>query len=84
MSETNSGYTRRGFLAVGGAVVGAAALGEVAFARGDHPKLLAAITGLEEARVYLRSSRHDFGGHRTEALEHIDRAIRQLRICLEY
>jgi hypothetical protein len=47
--------------------------------RGRHARIFAAIRSLEDAREYMRTSRHDFCGHRTRALEDTDRAIRQMR-----
>ena len=44
--------------------------------RGErHPEIHEAIHALENAK-------HDFGGHRQEALEACERAIRQLRLAL--
>jgi len=44
-----------------------------------HARIHQAIRALEDAREYLSTARHDFCGHRREALEDTDRAIRQLR-----
>ncbi len=49
-----------------------------------HPEIRAAIDSLEHARMHLKEARHDFGGHREEALRATDEAIRQLKICLEF
>jgi len=49
-----------------------------------HPEIHAAINSLEHARMHLKEARHDFGGHREEALRATDEAIRQLKICLEF
>jgi hypothetical protein len=52
-----------------------------------HPRIYEAIRSLEDARAYLRESRHDFCGHRDRAMEDTDRAIRQLREaadCMRY
>ena len=43
-----------------------------------HPRIHAATEALREAREELRAAAHDFCGHRAEALEQVDRAIRQL------
>lgn len=43
-----------------------------------HPRIHAAIEALREAREELKAAAHDFCGHRAEALEETDRAIRQL------
>jgi hypothetical protein len=49
-----------------------------------HPEIRAAIESLEHARAHLKEARHDFGGHREEALRATDEAIRQLKVCLEF
>ena len=49
-----------------------------------HPEIHAAIESLEHARMHLKEARHDFGGHREEALRATDEAIRQLKICMEF
>ena len=51
---------------------------------GPHAKITAALAALEEARAYLKTAPHDFGGHRGEALDSVTVAIRQLRVCLKY
>ena len=49
-----------------------------------HPHIRAALHELREARGELKTAAHDFGGHRVEALEATDKAIRQLEECLKY
>jgi hypothetical protein len=49
-----------------------------------HPHIRAAIHELREARNELKTAAHDFGGHRDEALEATDKAIRELEACLKY
>ena len=49
-----------------------------------HPHIRAAIRELEEAKKELQSAAHDFGGHRVEAIEAIDNALKQLRQALQY
>ena len=49
-----------------------------------HPHIRAALHELREAREELKTAAHDFGGHRVEALEATDKAIRQLEECLKY
>jgi hypothetical protein len=77
--------TRRRTLAAAGAagltlVAGAAA----AEPREHHPAIRAAINALEKAKADLQHASHDFGGHRAEAIESIDRAITQLRLALQF
>lgn len=50
----------------------------------QHPHIRAAIHELEEAKKELQTAAHDFGGHRAEALEAVDNAIKQLRQALQY
>lgn len=50
----------------------------------QHPHIRAAIRELREARRELETAAHDFGGHRKEAIEAVDNAIRQLQQALEY
>ncbi len=49
-----------------------------------HPAIRAAIEALEKAKYDLQHAAHDFGGHRAEALEAVDNAIKQLHAALEY
>jgi len=48
-----------------------------------HPAIHHAIRALEHAKEYLEHAAHDFGGHRKQALEDCEKAIQQLRLCLE-
>jgi len=49
-----------------------------------HPHIHRALRELREARIELKEADHDFGGHRKEALEAVDRAIRQLDRALRF
>ena len=49
-----------------------------------HPHIRSAIRELQEAKKELQTAAHDFGGHRAEALEAVDNAIRQLQQALQY
>ena len=49
----------------------------------EHPRIRAAIRELREAREELRTAAHDFCGHRAEAVERTDQALRQLQAALE-
>ena len=53
-------------------------------AREQHPHIRAAIQELREARHELETAAHDFGGHRKEAMESVDNAIKQLQLALQY
>jgi hypothetical protein len=48
-----------------------------------HPHIRRAIEELREARKELKEADHDFKGHRDEAIEDCDKAIKQLEICLK-
>ncbi len=50
----------------------------------EHPEIRAALDALKNARVHLHDAKHDFGGHRVEALRAVDEAIRQLNVCMRY
>jgi hypothetical protein len=49
-----------------------------------HPEIQAAIDSLQHARDHLHEARHDFGGHREDAIKAIDGALHQLNICMRY
>lgn len=53
-------------------------------AAGRHPQIHAAINALRNAKIHLEEAKHDFGGHRVDAIRAIDEAQRQLEICLQY
>jgi hypothetical protein len=48
-----------------------------------HPHIRRALEELREARKELKEADHDFKGHRDEAIEDCNRAIKQLEICLK-
>lgn len=49
----------------------------------QHPKIRAAIRALQSAKEDLEDASHDFGGHRVEALEAVNNALKQLQEALE-
>jgi hypothetical protein len=49
----------------------------------QHPKIRQAIRALEAAKEDLEDASHDFGGHRVEALEAVNNALKQLKEALE-
>jgi len=51
--------------------------------RAMHPRI-ARDRGLKDARAYMMEARHDFGGHKTDAIRACDNAIRELNVALEY
>ena len=52
--------------------------------REPHPRIRAAIRELEAAKKELQEAPHDFGGHRADAVQAVDKAIEQLRLALQY
>ena len=50
----------------------------------QHPHIRAALRELRESRRELETAAHDFGGHRKEAIEAVDNAIKQLQEALQY
>jgi hypothetical protein len=44
----------------------------------EHPRLHAALYEMRQARTELREARHNFGGHRAQALAALDEAITQV------
>jgi hypothetical protein len=51
---------------------------------GHHPEIEEALRSLEKAKAHLMEAKHDFQGHRVDAIRAIDEADRQLRICMQY
>jgi hypothetical protein len=49
-----------------------------------HPHLHQSLDALRAAKQDLQESRHDFGGHRDEALRAIDAAIYHIDMCVRY
>jgi LPS O-antigen subunit length determinant protein (WzzB/FepE family) len=49
-----------------------------------HPAIRGAIAALERAKLELQRAKHDFGGHRADALAECDKAIQQLQLALQY
>jgi len=49
-----------------------------------HPHIRRALHELREAKKELQTANHDFGGHRKEALEAVEVAIKQLDLALKY
>jgi len=51
--------------------------------RERHPEIRQAIRHLQMAKDALQNAKHDFGGHRVEALKHTDQAIEECHKALE-
>ena len=52
--------------------------------RERHPKIHAAIGALEAAKTELEHADSDFGGHKKDAIESVDNALKQLRLALQF
>jgi len=51
-------------------------------AASDNPELVDAQHDLESAKSHLKAASHDYGGHRENALEHVNRALEQVKMGL--
>ena len=51
---------------------------------GENHPIHRAIKELQEVKTYLEKAPHDFGGHRKEALEDCEKAVKQLQKALEF
>jgi hypothetical protein len=49
-----------------------------------HPEIREALGALRRAKEHMEHAAHDFGGHRVEAIEATNQAIKQLEICLKF
>lgn len=53
--------------------------------RERHPVIRESIEKIENARHDLQAyADRDFGGHRVKAIEHLDQALRELHMALDY
>jgi hypothetical protein len=50
----------------------------------SHPKIRQAIAALEAAKAELEQSSGDFGGHKAEAIEAVNNALKRLRLALQF
>jgi hypothetical protein len=50
----------------------------------NYPKIRAAISSLEAARAELERAEGDFGGHKKDAVDSIDNALKQMRLALQF
>ena len=66
------------------AVGTASAQGPVAREAGEHPNIARAIDALQDAIADLQAAPHDFGGHKAQAIQASEKAIRQLKMALAY
>ena len=49
-----------------------------------HPEIAAAMNHLREAKQNLEHAARDFGGHRANALKHVNEALEECRLALEF
>lgn len=49
-----------------------------------HPEIREALASLRRAKEHMEHAAHDFGGHRVEAIEATNQAIKQLELCLKF
>lgn len=61
--------------------VAAAAPAPAAAPMPPHPHIHEALEAMRSARHHLETAEHDFDGHRTEAIKHLDMAIHEAEIC---
>jgi len=57
--------------------------GEKAQGHEAHPHIQAAMRALENAKRQLQAAQHDFGGHRVNAIQHVDQALEECRLALK-
>ncbi|HZT58327.1 MAG TPA: hypothetical protein VFA21_06810 [Pyrinomonadaceae bacterium] len=50
----------------------------------SHPKIRQAIAALEAAKAELEQSAGDFGGHKADAIEAVNNALKRLRLALQF
>jgi hypothetical protein len=50
----------------------------------EHPRIKKAIHEMEDALDYMDKAPHDFGGHKKEAMEDTRRAIKSLKLAMQY
>jgi hypothetical protein len=49
-----------------------------------HPEIREALGAVRRAKEHMEHAAHDFGGHRVEAIEATNQAIKQLELCLKF
>ena len=50
----------------------------------EDAELRAAQRELKQARAHLQQADRDYDGHRRQAVEHLDEALREVRLALEF
>lgn len=65
-------------------VVGIALGASVAYTAERHPAIHSAEKDLRHAKDTLEHADHDFGGHRVKAIEHVNAALDELHLALDF
>jgi len=72
-------------LAICAVVVGAFCFGKsFNTAAEEYPELMAAKNHLTQGKTNLQKAASDFDGHRVKAIEHLDKAINEINLAVEY
>jgi len=64
-------------------VVGAAPAIAAPAAMPPHPHIAEALEAMRSAKHHLEAAEHDFHGHRTKSIEHLNQAIHEAEICMQ-
>ncbi len=48
-----------------------------------HPHIAEGLQAMQSAKHHLEMAEHDFHGHRTKAIEHLNQAIHEAEICMQ-
>jgi hypothetical protein len=67
-----------------GVLAGAMILGSGAAFAEPQPNMQEAMGHLQQAKAALERAEHDKGGHREKALEHVNQAIHQVQVGIDF
>jgi hypothetical protein len=84
ISLTPGGKMKKVIISMFAVVTLMLAMSPATSAAGNHSQIEAALGSLREARTHLQEAKHDFHGHRADAIRAIDEAVRQLKVCIQY
>jgi len=48
----------------------------------EHPHIREALEAMRNAKGHLEAAAHDFQGHRSKSLDHLNAAIHEAEVCL--
>ena len=48
----------------------------------EHPHISEALQAMRSAKSHLEAAAHDFQGHRSKSLEHLNAAIKEAEVCM--